>query len=495
MCILGTAVVLYWLVGHLWNPPLLYTPSGEAIDLSPQAQRAMGVLVATILLWITEAIPFAVTALLALILTPVLGVTEGLSAGGAGSTVHGIPQGLDILLQWGFGNRIVIFFLGVFLITAAIQRSDLGKRMALSLLILVGPSTSRVLMAFLVGGTLLSMWITDMAVSALLLPIGVGLLERAGMRPHESSFGKALMISCSWGATFGGIGTPAGCGPNPIAIAFLNDLAGVRVSFLDWMKLGVPSALILVPMGWWVLMMLFPPETKKLPFSREELRAEKRAMGAMGSKEKRTLMVFLVVAILWVMEEPLGDITGVTLPMEWVSMAGGIALFLPGLRVLSWKEAEELVPWGAILLVLASLSIGMITYRTGAARWMAWMVLGWIQNVIPAVQVAVVLAGVMGMKVFLASNTVSGIILIPLLIQLSKDLGVDPWLLVAPAAFSSSLGLVLVTQTPTHVIPYTSGYFTMREFAWAGAIMSLLMVITLTFTLVAAGALWGVYRI
>lgn len=493
--LVSTAVALCWALGHLWSPPVVQTPSADAVSLTPQAQMAVGLLAATILLWITEVIPFAITAILAVIVAPFLGITDGIQAVPGSAPVHGIPRGLDLLLQWGFGNRMVLFFLGVFLITAAVQSSNLGRRMALKLLLRVGTSCSRVLLAFLLGGTIISMWITDMAVSALLLPIGVGLLEKAGMQPGKSRFGAALMISCSWGATFGGIGTPAGCGPNPIAIAFLADLAGVRVSFLEWMKLGVPGALILVPLGWGLLMLVFPPEVTSLPISRGDLRSELKAMGPMSRGEIKTLLVFLAVACLWVMEEPVRLITGASIPMEWASMAGGVALFFPGLRVLTWRDAERLVPWGAVLLVLASLSLGMLIYRTGAARWMAWLILGWIQGIGPALQVAVVLAGVMAMKLFLASNTVSGVILIPLLIELAKDMGLDPWFLVAPAAFSSSLGLVIVTQTPTHVIPYTSGYFTMRQFAMAGAIMSLLMVVALTLVLLVAGALWGVYRI
>jgi sodium-dependent dicarboxylate transporter 2/3/5 len=493
--LLGAAVVLYWLVGHVWSPPVLHTPSGGAVALSPQAQRATAILMAAILLWVTEAIPFAVTALLALILAPLLGATDGLSMGQGALPAQGLLQGLDLLLHWGFGNRILLFFLGVFLLTAAIQRSGLGQRMTLGLLLLVGTRTPMVLLAFLLGGTLISMWITDMAVSALLLPIGVGLLQKAGMKPGQSSFGKALMISCSWGATFGGIGTPAGCGPNPIAIAFLADLAGMRVSFLDWMKLGVPGALLLVPLGWVLLLWIFPSEVRSLPFSREELLAERARLGPLSPKERKILVVFVGVALLWVLEEAIQDWIGLQLPMEWVSMAGGLALFLPGLRALSWKEAEGLVPWGALLLVLASLSIGMVTYHTGAARWMAWMILGWIHGMAPFLQLAMVLAGVMAMKLFLASNTVSGVILIPLLIELARDMGMDPWLLVAPAAFSSSLGIVLVTQTPTHVIPYSAGYFSMGEFARAGALMSLAMVGALSLVILGMGAFWGLYRI
>lgn len=488
------AAALYWLVGHVWDLPAYQTCAGQSVLLSPQAQRSVGILCAAILLWITEVIPFAITALLALILAPMLGATEGLSICRGCAPVHGLLQGLDLLLHWSFGNRVLLFFLGVFLLTAAIQKSNLGQRMAVFFLLRVGTSTSRVLLAFLLGGAVISMWITDMAVSALLFPIGVGLLEKAGMKPGQSCFGKALMISCSWGATFGGIGTPAGCGPNPIAIAFMADLAGIRIGFLDWMKLGVPGALLLVPLGWALLLRVFPPEMKSLPFSKEDLLSEKEALGPMSRREKKILGVFLGVALLWVMEEAIRDSTGIHLPMEWVSMAGGLALFLPGVRVLSWKEAEGLVPWGAFVLVLASLSTGMLIYHTGAARWMAWMLLGWIQGLNPVLKLSVVLAGVMAMKLFLASNTVSGVILIPLLIELARDMGTDPWLLVAPAAFSSSLGLVLVTQTPTHVIPYSSGYFSMRDFAWAGTLMSLLMIAALSLVILGMGALWGVYR-
>jgi len=181
LLLLGAAAATYWLVGHVWSPPSLQTSGGETVALSLQAQRSMGVLSAAILLWITEVVPFAVTALLALILAPLLGATEGLFLIRGGPPAHGLLQGLDLLLHWGFGNRIVLFFLGVFLLTAAIQKSKLGQRMALFFLLRVGTSTSRVLLAFLLGGTLISMWITDMAVSALLFPIGVGLLQRSGM--------------------------------------------------------------------------------------------------------------------------------------------------------------------------------------------------------------------------------------------------------------------------------------------------------------------------
>ena len=378
--IIGLSVILYLFVARFWNPPAPVTPGGDTVVLGVQARIVLGLLCVAILFWITEVVPFGITALLVLILMPVLGATEGLIPGNGSEPVHGLKQGLDMLAAWGFGNRIIFFFLGVFLLTAAIKESGLGQRMAVNLLIRVGTETRRVIFSFLLLGTLLSMWITDMAVAALMLPLGVNLLKSAELEPGKTQFGKALMIACAWGAIFGGVGTPAGCGPNPIAIAYLEELAGVHVSFPDWMKLGVPVSLLLAPVGWIVLILTFPPEMKYLPITKEKLKNQLHEIGPMNQGEINTLIVFVAVVALWVFKDVIRSLIGIALPMEWVSMAGGVALFIPGLRVLTWNEAESAIPWGAIVLVMASLALGMAAYKSGAARWMAWVLLGWIQG-------------------------------------------------------------------------------------------------------------------
>jgi sodium-dependent dicarboxylate transporter 2/3/5 len=349
------------------------------------------------------------------------------------------------------------------------------------------------------------MWITDMAVAALLTPLGASILSSAHITPPKSrggekpkprsNFGRALMISCCWGAVFGGIGTPAGCGPNPIAIEYLKRLSDIHISFLDWMKIGVPTSFILVPVGWLVLVLLFPPEMKSLPIKREEIKRQLNDKGPLTRGELTTLIVFLSVIALWVGGDLITKLTGgaVILSMELVSLLGGLVFFLPKIKLFEWSEAEPLMNWGAIVLVMASLALGLMMYETGAARWLAWVLLGKIQMFSPLVKIALVIGAVLFMKLFLASNTVTGIIVIPLLITLAGDLGIDPWFLVAPAAFTSSLGVILLTQSPTNIIPFTPGYFTVRDFFLSGIVLTIVMIGVLTGAIAILGPLTGIY--
>ncbi|MBN2223922.1 MAG: DASS family sodium-coupled anion symporter [Deltaproteobacteria bacterium] len=482
-----------------------YAPLPETISLGDktatlthQGRITMTLLSFAIVLWVTEATSFAVTALLAMTLMPLLGATEGLEVVRDGNVValHGAADGLSEMIKIGFGNNLIFFFLGVFLLTGAFIKSGLGERLVLLILRVVGAGTRMVVLGFLVMGTVLSMWVTDMAVSALMTPLGVALLKSSNIKPLKSNFGRALMIACCWGGVFGGIGTPAGCGPNPIAMEYLRKLAGIDLSFVDWMKIGVPASLILVPVGWLVLILLFPPEMKRLPFEQDEIKHRLEKKGPLSKAEWVTVSVFALVITLWVGGDFIESITGgsVMLSMEMVALMGGLVFFLPGIGIMTWEEAEPLMNWDAIVLVMASLALGLMMYKTGAARWLSWILLGNITAFSPVIQIALVIAAVMFMKLFLASNTVTGIIVIPLLITLANDLGLDAWFLVAPAAFTASLGIILLTQSPTNIIPYTSGYFSVKDFALSGIVMTVIMIVLLTLVISVIGPLMGIYH-
>jgi solute carrier family 13 (sodium-dependent dicarboxylate transporter), member 2/3/5 len=478
--------------------PQTITLGDKTAELTYQGRITMALLSFAIVMWVTEAASFAVTSILVMILMALFGATEGMEVVTKKGivTIHGAADGLTELIKIGFGNSLIFFFLGVFLLTGAFVKSGLGERMTLLILRVLGTGTRMVVLGFLIMGTLLSMWVTDMAVAAMMTPLGVALLRSAGIKPGNSNFGKALMISCCWGAVFGGIGTPAGCGPNPIAIEYLKNLAGVNVSFLDWMKIGVPASLILIPFGWLVLILLFPPEIKKLPMEQQEIKKKLKDKGRLSRPEVITLGVFLSVIILWMATDFIAKISGgaIVLSMEMVAMAGGLVFFMPGIGIMTWEEAEPLMNWDSIVLVLASLALGLMMFNTGAARWLSWILLGNLAGFTPVIQIALVITAVMFMKLFLASNTVTGIIVIPLLITLAADLGLDAWFVVAPASFTASLGIILLTQSPTNIIPYTSGYFSIKDFALSGVVMTVVMIVLLTFVISVVGPLMGIYH-
>ena len=147
-------------------------------------------------------------------------------------------------------------------------------------------------------------------------------------------------------------------------------------------------------------------------------------------------------------------------------------LFLPGIRVMSWKEAERDIEWGGIMLIVAGLSLGLVVFESGAARWLAWVLLGQITLVPDLLRPVVIVLAVAGLHLLFSSNTVTASIIVPILVALATDLHLDVWSVVAPAAFTSSLAFILVSEGPTTIIPYSSGYFSIRDMARAGVLMT-----------------------
>lgn len=456
MALAGAAALL--LVIYLLPSPPPLQGAGALIELPGKGQACLAIMALAVALWVTEALPFAVTSLLVVLLIPIFGIADYKS-----------------VVRAGFGDPVVTFFLGVLLLSAAFTRSGLGARLVYVILSIVGTRTDRVLLGFLLVGTCISMWITDMAVTAMLLPLGVGLLRDAGMEPGASHFGRALMISCAFGPLIGGIATPAGTAANLVAIAQIKQLAGVDVSFLQWMAYGLPASLLMIPFAWRLLLWLFPPEVDRLPIADADIRKGLEALGPLRRVERATLAVFGTVIVAWIFGPVITSVTGgrVAPPVEGVALAGGLALFAPGVRVMSWKDAERDIDWGGIMLIAAGLSLGLAVYEGGAARWLAWVLLGHITVVPDLLKPAVIVLAVAALHLMFSSNTVTASIITPILVALARDLHLQPWTIVAPAAFTSSLAFILVSEGPTTIIPYSSGYFSIKDMAKAGVLMTI----------------------
>jgi len=462
LVILLVAITLLFAIYFLPTPAPLER-AGNLIPLTPQGKACLGIMAFAVTLWVTETIPFAATSLLVVLLIPAFGIAN-----------------YRDVVRAGFGDPVITFFIGVLMLSAAFTLSGLGTRLTYHVLLRVGTRTDRVLLGVLVVGTLISMWITDMAVAAMLLPLGVGLLQDAGLRPGQSNFGRSLMIATAFGPLIGGIATPAGTAANIVAVGQLKQLAGADVSFARWMTLGVPASLLMIPFAWWILRWLFPPEIDRLPISTDALRNRLRELGPLRGAESRTLLVFAAVVACWLLTP---------LPVEAVGLGGGVALFLPGMRVLTWKEAEAHVEWGGLMMIVAGLSLGLAVYDSGAARWLAWVLLGQITSVPDVLRPFVIVLAVAALHLLFSSNTVAASIIIPILVALATDLRLDAWTTVAPAAFTSSLAFVLVSEGPTTIIPYSSGYFSIRDMAKAGVLMTIAAAACVAITQSVAGTL------
>ena len=472
------AAVALMLAIHFLPVPAALERGEQLIELNAAGKASLGILAFAVTLWVTETIPFPVTALFVVLLIPAFGIKE-----------------FQSVVRTGFGDPIIVFFVGVLLLSAAFTRSGLGTRLAYYIVLKAGRRADRVLLGFLFVGAMMSMWITDMAVAAIMFPLGVGLLKEAELQPLHSNFGRALMISCAYGPLIGGISTPAGTGANPVAIRYLHQLAQVDISFLTWMSLGLPATLMMIPLGWLILLKTFPLEMEILPLETSKIENDLRTRGPLGAGEIKTLLIFSLTISLWLIGPLISGLTGgaVHLPIEAVALLGGVSLFLPKVGILSWKEAERDVNWGGILLIVAGLSLGLTLYETGAARWLAWLLMGHLSMIHFIIRPFVIVVMVALLHLMFSSNTVTGTIIIPILIALAHDLELDPWTVVGPAAFSSSLAFILVTEGPTTVIPYASGYFSIRDMAKAGIWMTLAAALCVTVSVLTVGSLTGAY--
>lgn len=473
--LLALAVVV--VIVSLPTPPPIAKADGTVVELTHSGKAALGVLVMAVVLWMTETFAFPVTGLIAVAALPIAGAGE-----------------FKTVVKEGFGHEIVLFCIGVMVFSTAIGKTGLLRRFTTLLLARIGHSPRMIILAFLAVGAAASMWISDMAVAAILMPIGVGILEDAELKKLESNFGRALMISCAWGALIGGIGTPAGCGPNPVTIGYLEELAGIHFSFGQWMILGVPAAVMMIPCAWATLLLCFPLEKLDLRLGKEEVEARREKLGPFSAREGWSLAILSLAILLWVGQPLIVEKYAAVdyLSISFVALACSLLFFLPKIDVLTWKTAQKEIDWGAILLIMTGLSVGTAVYRTGAAEWVSIVSFSKLGAVHPIGQVFLVVLGVCLMKVLFSSNTLTGIIVVPLMIALSKQLGISSALLAIPAGITSSLSFILVTSAPANVILYAAGYFSIKDMAKAGLIMTIWASAAVTISVVLFGRFCGI---
>jgi len=224
-----------------------------------------------------------------------------------------------------------------------------------------------------------------------------------------------------------------------------------------------------------------PLEIKEIPTKLETIKADLADLGELTRKEINTLIVFFTAIFLWLGGPFIGPMIKISIPEDYVALLAFVLLFLPGLRVFdSWKQASAEIDWGGLILIAGGISAGMMLAETGAARWVAWGLLSGVGGFHPILKVLAVVTCVEFLKIFFSSNSVTGAVVMPLIIVLALDLGINPWVLAGPAGIAASMAFIMVTSSPTNVIPYSSGYFSILDFAKAGILMTICAIIIVT---------------
>ncbi len=438
-----------------------------------RAVVAVAALMAT--LWVTAALPMAVTALLPLVLFP-------LCTGGVISVkVAAAP----------YAHEMVFLFMGGFMISLAMQKWGFHKRLALHAMLLIGTEPRRLVGGLMVSCAFISMWVSNTATAVMMLPIAVSIIElvrtelsRTGStdlpRPGEPfNFAVCLMLGIAYSASIGGIGTLVGTPPNALLAAFLKDNYSVEMSFAKWSAMALPLVIVFVPIVWLLLTrIIFPIRIRSLPGGRALIRRELEDLGSMSRGELMVLIVFSVTAAAWMTRPLLARLAlpGGMHPLSGLSDPGiaigaAIILFcLPvdlkrGVFVLTWGQARKL-PWGILILFGGGLSLATALKTSGATEFIGRTV-GALEN--PAVWLMVLLAcSIPAMASELTSNTASTAILLPMFAAVAEGCGMDPLLMVVPATIAASFAFMMPVATPPNALVFASGEITVVQMCKAG---------------------------
>ena len=466
-------------MGPLLFVIMLLAAPPEGLPLAGWRTAAATVLIAT--WWVTEVIPISATALLPLVLFPMLGI-ETMNATAA-----------------PYAAPMIFLFLGGFIIALGMQRWGLHRRIALNIIRVIGTHPRGIIAGFMVASALLSMWVSNTATTMMMLPIGLSVIELA--RPSAANtvtdkdsraFGISLMLAIAYASSIGGLATLVGTPTNALIVAFMGQTYGFEISFVQWMMVGLPVVVVLLPVTHLILTRVaFPVRLKSLPGGREYIDSELTRLGSMSKAEKLVAFVFALTASLWVFQ-PL--ISGYVRGLSDTSIAIFCALLLflipvnlkRGEFLMTWKYAEQL-PWGVLILFGSGLTLAGAIQRTGLAEWIGGYfegVGGW-----PVILVIALVTTVIIFFTELASNSATAAAFIPILASVMIGIGENPLLVAIPVAVAASCAFMLPVATPPNAIVYGSGVMTIPQMARAGFLLNLasIAVITvITYTLVVA---------
>lgn len=423
--------------------------------LSVAGWRMIGVFLVALILWATEALPIAVTALLVVILQPVMGAAELRPAIAS------------------FMSPVFFFVVAMFCIAEVMVSTGLARRFALWLVARAGTDARRVVLAFMVGTAAISTFISDVPCCAVFMAVALELLARSGVAPGSSKFAKALMIGIPVASLIGGVGTPAGSSVNILGLDFIEKHGHVRVPFVSWMAIGLPMVAVLVPIAWWVIVKCHPPEMKTVG-SQPDIERHRQELGPMRVAEVKTIGMLVVMMGLWIAGSWVK-----ALDVTLVAVAGAVVMFVPGVRLLTWKQAERGIGWDAVLMIGGVTSLGAACEKTGLAKWVVDATLGGMQgwDVMWLVAAVSALAVVIHLPVPIAP--VVNVVLIPPIAVLAISLGLNPALLALPVAFTASCAFLLPLDAVS-LITYSKGHYRMLDMLVPGAIISVFWVALMT---------------
>ncbi|EJS9798904.1 DASS family sodium-coupled anion symporter [Vibrio parahaemolyticus] len=425
---------------------LLFIILFNTLPFEPKVVTGISILVFVAILWLTEAIHVSITALLIPMLAVFLGVFNTQTA-------------LN-----NFSNSIIFLFLGGFALAAALHKQKLDQALADKVLLIArGRMSVAVFMLFGVSAGL-SMWISNTATAAMMLPLVLGVMTKLDAKKNHNTF-LFVLLGIAYCASIGGIATLVGSPPNAIAAA------EVGLNFTEWMKLGLPISLILMPIAILVLYTMTKPDLS------HKFELDHKPVEWTNGKMV-TLAIFLLTVTLWIFSKPINTMLGGFAKFDTLVAIGAI-LLLGASRAVEWKDIEKTTDWGVLILFGGGICLSNVLKATGTSVFLAHSLTGFLEQAGVLLTILSVVAFVVFLTEF-ASNTASAALLVPVFATIAEALGLSPVILSALIAVAASCAFMLPVATPPNAIVFGTGHIKQKEMMRIGFVLNIACIGALT---------------
>ena len=441
----SVANFLFWVSRKKWlvmaffiSISIFYLPTPEG--LSSEGHRTLIIVLTALILIISESIPLPAVAILILIMEVILGV----------DTPDGVAS--------SFMSDAVFFIMGSLMLAVSIVHQGLDKRLALAIINITGNKTWKIAFGFVAISAIMSSFIGEHTVAAMMLPVALSLIRNTGLDTSKATrLSTLLLFSIAYGCAIGSIGTPSGGGRNVIMIGYLSEFGLGEISYLEWMKYAYPLMLIEIPIAAAILWFTFTPKQKIMDSAVRKLKVSVAKSGKLNTNQLMAIIVFLMVFLGWIFLSPV-------IGLGIVALTG--VFFYLSFRLIEWQDITRRTNWGVIILFGAAISLGIQMKQTGAALWVAENALNSLQFIFQDVEVvrwffSVVLSGIL---TNLLSNAATVAVLGPIVL----DMGGNPIILGMATSIASAFAYLTIVASPTCMIIHSTGLVTSNDYLKAG---------------------------
>lgn len=433
-------------------------------SLPTEVCKTLGVMAWMLAWWLMESVPMPVTALLPIVLFPLLGI-----------------NGMEETCK-PYGDKFIFLFLGGFILALALEKTALHRRFSLNLVLRTGTRPNQIILGFMLSAYIISMWISNTATTLMMFPIALAVSELLGTGAETSprsarNFRILLFLGIAYASSIGGMATLIGTPPNAAAAGILSETFNRPIGFAEFMAYGFPFSLVLLLLSYYLLTRwIFPTHLETREKSSGFIHHELQKLGPPDRSSRRVLWVFGLAILLWLSEGTIRQVwPSSQISDVWIAMAAGISLFLlPGndsKPVLDWNDTQKL-PWGILLMFGGGLALAQ-AFKTSGTLQMLIDALQGLQH-IPLGYFMVILSGVGILLTAFMSNLAMVTLFVPVVAMLALERGVDPLLFALPVTLSASCDFMFPMSTPPNAIAFSSGYIKSTDMLRAGLVLNLL---------------------